>query len=236
MNTSGVSKYQSELKKEQDELVVAYLPAVKALAYKLKERLPGSIEFNDLASIGIEELVKLSRKYDKNLNDSFWGYSKKRVYGSMLDFLRSLDTISRSNRRIVKAVESESNKYYNLNEQEPSIEYLSEKIGEDQDKIKEAKIAAEINQVMPLDEQAFLFEDLKSYVLDQVTKEELVGLIENVLHTLREREQMIVQLYYFEELSLKEISEILDITQSRISQIHKSIIAKIRKQLGNIDG
>jgi RNA polymerase sigma factor for flagellar operon FliA len=236
MNTSGVSKYQSELKKEQDELVVAYLPAVKALAYKLKERLPGSIEFNDLASIGIEELVKLSRKYDKNLNDSFWGYSKKRVYGSMLDFLRSLDTISRSNRRIVKAVESESNKYYNLNEQEPSIEYLSEKIGEDQDKIKEAKIAAEINQVMPLDEQAFLFEDLKSYVLDQVTKEELVGLIENVLHTLREREQMIVQLYYFEELSLKEISEILDITQSRISQIHKSIVTKIRKQLGNIDG
>jgi RNA polymerase sigma factor for flagellar operon FliA len=236
MALDGVNSYKVDIKKEQDDLVVAYLPAVRALAYKLKERLPMNIEFNDLTSIGIEELVKLSRKYDKTLNDSFWGYSKKRVYGAMLDFLRSLDTISRSNRRIVKAVEAESLKYFNLHEEEPSIEHLSEVIGEDESKIKDAKIAAEINQVMPLDEQLSIFEDTKSYVLDKVAHDELVGMIEGTLNTLKEREQLIVQLYYFEELSLKEISEVLDITQSRISQIHKSIIAKIRQKLGTLDG
>ena len=84
--------YSQNLKKEQDELVLQYLPAVRAMAYRLRERLPASVDVNDLISIGTEEMIKLSRRYDKDQNDSFWGYGKKRVYGSMLDFLRSLDT------------------------------------------------------------------------------------------------------------------------------------------------
>ena len=82
--------YSQNLKKEQDELVLQYLPAVRAMAYRLRERLPASVDVNDLISIGTEEMIKLSRRYDKDQNDSFWGYGKKRVYGSMLDFLRSL--------------------------------------------------------------------------------------------------------------------------------------------------
>jgi RNA polymerase sigma factor for flagellar operon FliA len=229
------NNYEEEIKREQDQLAIDYLPAVKAIAFKLKERLPSSIEINDLISIGIEELVKLSRRYDKNLNDSFWGYAKKRVYGSMLDFLRSLDTISRGNRRLVKAIEEEVYKYYNKYEEEPTDDYLAEALGETVQKIRDARLAAEIYTTMPLDEQLAVFEGSNA-ITEKLEKEELVEFISDVLHTLNEREQMVIQLYYFEELNLKEISEVLNITQSRISQIHKSVITKIRKKLGNIDG
>jgi RNA polymerase sigma factor for flagellar operon FliA len=231
----STKNYEEEIKREQDQLAIDYLPAVKAIAFKLKERLPSSIEINDLISIGIEELVKLSRRYDKSLNDSFWGYAKKRVYGSMLDFLRSLDTISRGNRRLVKAIDEEVYKYYNKNEEEPSDDYLAEAIGEPVQKIRDARLAAEIYTTMPLDEQLAVFESSDN-ITEKLEKEEFVSFIEDVLETLNEREQMVIQLYYFEELNLKEISEVLDITQSRISQIHKSVITKIRKRLGNIDG
>jgi RNA polymerase sigma factor for flagellar operon FliA len=231
----STKNYEDEIKREQDQLAIDYLPAVKAIAFKLKERLPSSIEINDLISIGIEELVKLSRRYDKNLNDSFWGYAKKRVYGSMLDFLRSLDTISRGNRRLVKAIEEEVYKYYNKYEEEPTDDHLAKVLDESVQKIKDARLAAEIYTTMPLDEQLAVFEGSNA-MTEKLEKEELVEYVTDVLHTLNEREQMVIQLYYFEELNLKEISEVLNITQSRISQIHKSVIIKIRKKLGNIDG
>ena len=92
--------YAQMLKKEQDELVLSYMPALRAMAFRLKERLPSSIDVNDLISIGVEEMIKLSRRYDKEQNDSFWGFARKRVNGSMLDYLRSLDVMSRNNRKI----------------------------------------------------------------------------------------------------------------------------------------
>ncbi|EAI2957687.1 RNA polymerase sigma factor FliA, partial [Campylobacter jejuni] len=65
--------YAQMLKKEQDELVLSYMPALRAMAFRLKERLPSSIDVNDLISIGVEEMIKLSRRYDKEQNDNFWG-------------------------------------------------------------------------------------------------------------------------------------------------------------------
>ena len=92
--------YNQTLKYAQDELALQYLPAVKAMAFRLKERLPSSIEMADLVSIGTEELIKLARRYDSSLNDSFWGFAKTRVNGAMLDYLRSLDVLSRANRKL----------------------------------------------------------------------------------------------------------------------------------------
>jgi RNA polymerase sigma factor for flagellar operon FliA len=232
--SSSSQNYDKILRKKQDELAVSYLPAVRKMAYKLKERLPSSIDVNDLISIGIEELVKLSRRYDSALNDSFWGYGKKRVQGSMLDYLRSLDTISRGNRKLVKQIDDITQRYYN--EEEPTEEYIAEQIGEDIKKIRDAKLAAEIYNVMPLEEQLAVFEGSSQPIIDKLQTDELLFKVENVLTGLNEREQKIVQLYYYEELSLKEISIILEITQSRISQILKSVTARIRKKLGDIDG
>jgi RNA polymerase sigma factor for flagellar operon FliA len=194
------------------------------------------VDVNDLISIGIEELVKLSRRYDSSLNDSFWGYGKKRVQGSMLDYLRSLDTISRGNRKLVKQIDEIVHKYYNEHEEEPSEEYIAKQIGEDIKKIREAKLAAELHNVMPLEEQLAFFEGSFQPIIDTLQKEQLLKRVEEVLNGLNEREQKIVQFYYFEELSLKEISQVLDITQSRISQILKSVIVRIRKKVRDLDG
>ena len=94
--------YVDVIKKEQDELVISYMPALRAMAFRLKERLPSSIDVNDLISVGIEEMIKLSRRYDKDQNDNFWGFARKRVNGSMLDYLRRLEVMSRNNRKILK--------------------------------------------------------------------------------------------------------------------------------------
>ena len=228
------SPYDAAVRYQRDELAVQYLPAVKAMAYRLKERLPSSVDYNDLAAIATEELVKLSRRYDESQNDSFWGYAKTRAYGAMLDYLRSLDIVSRSNRKIIKGVEIEVSKYMAQHEEEPSIEYLAEKLDETPEKIKDARIAAEIYAVMPIDEQLTLMNERST--LETVEQDDLIEVIRDVLQEYNEREQMIIQLYYFEELSLKEISETLGITESRISQIHKSVLKKIRDTLGNANG
>ena len=226
--------YNQALKYSQDELALQYLPAVKAMAYRLKERLPSSIEFGDLISIGTEELIKVARRYDSSINDSFWGYAKIRVNGAMLDYLRNLDVLSRSSRKLIKAIDTEVTKYLNEHDCEPDDEYLAEVLGEDVEKIKEAKIASDIYALVPIDEQYNAIEG--DNVSMRVEKEELMEIIGNIVSTLSQREQMVVQLYYFEELNLSEISEILGITESRISQINKEVVKKIRNSLGDING
>jgi len=220
--------YDEQIRHRQDELAVQYLPAVKAMAYRLKERLPQSVEFDDLASIGAEELIKLARRYDEGQNDSFWGYAKTRVYGAMLDYLRSLDIVSRANRRLIKSIDDAIARYMDENGVEPDNAYLADLLGEEEEKIKEARRVAAIYNVLPLDDQ---LKDEQKGTLEQIEQEELVERIVEILATMPERDQMIMQMYYFEELTYKEISDILDITPSRISQVHKRVITKIRESL-----
>lgn len=222
--------YAHGIKHKEDELAIQYLPAVKAMAFRLKERLPSSVDFLDLSAIGTEELIKLARRYDEALNDSFWGYAKKRVYGAMLDYLRSLDILSRASRKLVKSINYAIEEYRAVNDEEPTDEELAEILGESLEKIHDARIASSIYTVMPLSEQLQVGDE--GSALAEIEKEQLVEVIKNVLSTYKEREQIVIQLYYFEELTLKEISEVLDITESRISQIHKSVIQKIKESVG----
>lgn len=225
-----ISAYTQDLKHKEDELAIQYLPAVKAMAFRLKERLPSSIDFMDLSAIGTEELIKLARRYDESLNDSFWGYAKKRVYGAMLDYLRSLDILSRASRKLVKAIDYAVEEYMVLNDCEPTDEELSVTLEESVEKIHDARIASSIYTVMPLHDQLQVGDEGAS--LARIEKDELINVIKGILSEYKEREQLIIQFYYFEELTLKEISEILNITESRISQIHKSVIQKIKESVG----
>ncbi|MBD3809383.1 MAG: RNA polymerase sigma factor FliA [Sulfuricurvum sp.] len=227
---SGAHVYSQELKHREDQLALQYLPAVKAMSFRLKERLPSSIDYMDLCAIGTEELVKLARRYDESQNDSFWGYAKTRVYGAMLDYLRSLDTVSRASRKLIKEIDNAIELYMTDHDDEPSDEVLSELLGIESEKIKEARIASDIYTVMPLDDQLGTPEERG--VLEKIEHDDLIEVIQNVLMTFDEREQIIIQLYYFEELTLKEISEIVNITESRISQIHKSVIRRIKQEVG----
>ncbi len=225
-----LNAYDKQQHHNQDELALQYLPAVRAMAFRLKERLPSSIDFNDLVSIGTEELIKLARRYESALNDSFWGYARMRVNGAMLDYLRSLDVVSRSSRKLIKNIDNETTKYLNEHGIEPNDEYLAQTLGEDIEKIREAKVASDVYALVPIDEQFNAIEQ------DQITKkietEELLEHVQAILSTMGQREQTLIQLYYFEELNLSEIKEILGITESRISQIIKEVIKKVRKSLG----
>ena len=221
--------YQNNIKQNQDNLAQDYLPAHKALAARLKERLPANVEFADLVSIGTEELIKLARKYDSTLNDSFWGYAKSRVHGAMLDYLRGLDCMSRYSRTLTKNIDREISKYYNEHQEEPDNAYLSQVLNEDIEKIKDARNASEIYGILPLDEELSASQDDKTY--NKVEKEELIEIIQKILETSPQNEQLVIQLYYYEELNFKEIGEILEITESRVSQIHKAVIRKIKKYL-----
>lgn len=220
--------YEQTTREKQDSLAIQYLPAVKAMAYRLKERLPSSIDVSELVSIGAEEIIKLARRYDEGLNDSFWGYAKKRIYGSMLDYLRSLDVISRTDRKILKDLEKAILNYIAEYDEEPSDEYLSELLNEDIEKIRKARYSTEVYSLMPLDEQIQAFNQVSTVA--SIEQEEIIEIVKEILLQMNERDQMIIQLYYFEELNLKEISQILEITESRISQIIKSVVRKIRER------
>lgn len=222
--------YTQDIKHKEDELAIQYLPAVKAMAFRLRERLPSSVDFSDLSAIGTEELIKLARRYDESLNDNFWGYAKKRVYGAMLDYLRSLDILSRASRKLVKAIDYALEEHMLTHDEEPTDAELAELLEESVEKVHDARIASTIYTVMPLHDQLQVGDEGAS--LAEIEKDELVEVIKKILGTYKEREQMIIQLYYFEELTLREISEILEITESRISQIHKSVIQKIKESVG----
>jgi len=224
-----INAYTQDVKHKEDELAIQYLPAVKAMAFRLKERLPSSVDFMDLSAIGTEELIKLARRYDEKLNDNFWGYAKKRVYGAMLDYLRSLDILSRASRKLVKAIDYAVEEYMLLNDCEPTDEELADILDEDVEKVHDARVASCIYTVMPLHDQLHVGDEGAALV--EIERDELINVIKNVLSQFKEREQLIIQFYYFEELTLKEISEILNITESRISQIHKSVIQKIKQSV-----
>lgn len=228
-NETPHNPYTQIIKKQQDDLVLAYMPALRAMAFRLKERLPSNIDVNDLISVGVEEMIKLSRRYDKEQNDNFWGFARKRVNGSMLDYLRSLDVMSRNNRKIIKDIDNLINEYYQEHECEPDDEYLAKKLDLELDKIKEVRTAHAISYTLPIDEQMELYNE--DDTLEKIEKEELIDKINEVLDDLKERDKLIIQLYYYEELNLKEISEILEISESRISQIHKKLLKKLRERL-----
>lgn len=228
----SLNPYAQALKREQDELVVAYLPALRALAFRLKERLPSSIDVNDLISIGVEEMIKLASRYEKEQNNSFWGFVKKRVYGAMLDYLRSLDIMSRNNRKIIKDIDTLIDEYYQKYEEEPDDKYLAQRLNLEVEKVKEVRQAHAVSYVLPLDEQINCYTE--DNTLEKIEKQALLDKVSEVLETLKEREQLIIQLYYYEELNLKEISEMLGISESRISQIHKKLLRKLRERVMSV--
>ncbi len=224
---SSKNPYNETLKAYRDSLAIDYMPAVRSMAAKLKERLPSSVDFNDLVSIGFEELVKLAKRYDASLNDNFWGYAQKRIYGAMLDFLRSLDTVSRGDRKLIKEINNIVQRIMNNHGYEPSDEEIATILDVDVKKVKKARNADDIYSVMPIEDQLNYFDNIEK----KIEEEELIEKIQEVLEEdCNEKEKLVIQLYYFEELSLKEISEILGVTESRVSQIHKNVLKKLRER------
>jgi len=232
-----------------EQIIKEYSPMIKYVANRIALRLPPHIEVDDLISVGAIGLMDAIEKYDPSRGAKFKTYAEFRVRGSILDELRSLDWVPRSVRQ----------KASNLDAVVSKLQSRLGRLPEDEEIAKEMGVTLEeffdtLNETrnMPL----LSLEDLgiardsgdKQSLLDtlegkgdvdpqtQMRLTELKNLIAAAIDSLPEKERLMVSLYYYEELTMKEIGEVLGITESRISQIHSKAVYRLRTKLKSLIG
>ncbi len=200
-------------RKSKRELIEDNLPLVKKIANRIFRRLPGGlVEFDDLVNTGVIGLIKAVNNYDSS-RARFSTYAYIKIRGEILDFLRSLDFTSRRTRERIKRGEKEKLLYDDIT----SIVSIEEKLFKGVDKFRIADTLASKEKTP---EEVALINDLK----ERLSK---------ALSRLDEREKLILQLIFVEELDLKSISEVLNISVSRVSQIKSAALKKLRKLLSD---
>lgn len=244
---SGASKNGEKLidglKKE--EIVVKYASLVKYLAQKIAIRLPANIELDDLISAGVIGLMDAVDKYDSSRDNKFKTYAEFRIRGAMLDELRSQDWVPRSVREKAKQLE----RTYAKIEQEKGRQATDVEVCEEL-KIKPEEYQDLLNEVRSV--SLLNFDDINS--MAKGDKKSLMGLIENgrmpnpfaeisrgnlkdmvekAINDLPEKQRLVLALYYYEDLNLKEIGKVLDVTESRVSQLHTQAILRLKARLKN---
>lgn len=228
----------------RDYLVEKYSPLVKYVAGKVAIGMPQNVEFDDLVSYGSFGLLDAINKFDPSREIKFKTYAMTRIRGSIFDELRSIDWIPRSIRQKAKQVEE-------------TIAMLENKLGhtvEDEDIAKEMNMSVtdlntlltkisgtsmiSLNDIWYLgddnDEVSFMetLESPQNLNPDTlIEKEEVKGVIVEAIKKLPDKEKKVIVLYYYEDLTLKEIGQVLEVTESRISQLHTKAIMRLRGQL-----
>ncbi|ALZ85378.1 flagellar biosynthesis sigma factor [Pseudomonas oryzihabitans] len=223
---------------QQEQLINRYAPLVKRIAYHLLARLPASVQVEDLMQAGMIGLLEASRKYDAGKGASFETYAGIRIRGAMLDEVRKGDWAPRSVHRNTRMVTD-------------AIRAVEARTGRD---AKDSEVAAELK--LSLDEyygilgdtmgsRLFSFDDLMEggeHGLEESGSHELEpgrGLederfrkaLAEAIANLPERERLVLSLYYDEELNLKEIGEVLGVSESRVCQLHSQCAARLRARL-----
>jgi RNA polymerase sigma factor for flagellar operon FliA len=228
----------------REEMILKYTPLIKYIAHRLAMRLPPHISVDDLVNSGVIGLMDAINKFDPNKKVQFKTYAEFRIKGAMLDELRSLDWVSRSVRQ--KAAQ--------LEKAFQALEKKKGRAAEDQEVAQELGISLEnyfsmvneINGVFLTDLSAvrkkmpqFSDEDLLNLLADDkenqpfqvLSLEELKEVLTRAIEELTPKERTVISLYYYEELTLKEIGEVLGFTESRICQIHTKAILKLRNKI-----
>jgi RNA polymerase sigma factor FliA len=231
---------KAQAKDSQHQLIERYSPLVKRIAYHLLARLPASVQVEDLMQAGMIGLLEAAKKYDSGKGASFETYAGIRIRGAMLDEVRKGDWAPRSVHRNSRMVSD-------------AIRAVEARTGRD---AKDQEVAAELN--MSLEEyysilsdtqgsRLFSFDDLLQegeFGDDEdhgtthhgpsrdLEDERFQGALANAIANLPERERLVLALYYDEELNLKEIGEVLGVSESRVSQLHSQCAARLRSRLG----
>jgi len=223
---------------EEKELVLSYLPLVEQIAYRLYRHLPRSVDIRDLIGYGVLAVVEALPKLDKNRNPT--AYLKLRIKGAMYDYLRSIDFASRNVRSKEKAIRQALEKLSMEKGKEVSDEELAQFLGEDPEKLKEDLQAISFSYLMSLEEIFFegrsyeeLFESKEESPEEIVIKKDLREKLLKAIERLEEKEKLVLQLLYYEELPLKEVAKLLGVSMARISQIKSSAIEKLKSYLAS---
>lgn len=232
--------------KMRDALILKYAPFVKYVAGRMAVNLPNNVEYEDLVSYGVFGLMDAIEKYDPERAVQFKTYAKTRIRGAILDELRVLDWTPRSVRQKAKRLEKA---YAELESQlgreakdEEVAEYLEISVQELQKLLEETRQSLVLsldendpNSDQPGQSRLNFFEDLNTLTPEQkATGKEVKKMLAESINKLNDRERLVVTLYYFEELTSKEIGSILGVSDSRVSQLHTKAILRLRGRLSKI--
>jgi len=228
----------------REKSIIEYSYLVRRIAARFAMRLPSTVFFDELVSAGSLGLIDAVDKFDPSKHVSLKTYAQYRIKGAILDELRSMDTYSRSMRKkiqnIAKAVKA-------IEDQKGSAaldEEISEELGVSLEEYYDMLTNIHGAAVLSLDEfiktgknESYSKTRFQSAIkgkenpADSFDREEHKFVLAKTIKTLTPKEQMVVSLYYYDELTLKEIGEVLSLTESRICQIHTAILVKLKLRL-----
>ena len=224
---------------DKEQLVQRFVPLVKRIAYHLMARLPANVQFEDLVQNGMLGLLDALERVEEGFGAQFETYATQRVRGAMLDGLRENDWLPRSLRRELRRIEGAINSLEHTHGRAPSERELAESLGLSLADYQKTLQDARGHQLVYFDdfagegEEDFLERhftdnaaDPANILEDKNVKELLVKAIAN----LPERETLMMALYYEQELNLREIGEVMGVTESRVCQLHTQAIARLRGQ------
>ncbi len=217
--------------------ITHYLGLVKKIALHLRSRVPAYIELDDMIQLGTLGLIEAESKYDVNLGVSFEHFAKMRIKGAIIDEARRLSDISRL---AIKNSKIHSVTFHELSNQLgriPTNREMADHLSIDVDTFEDQRTHANNLNMLELDA---LYEDgtfdvagERPGVFDEVAEEGLKALVADAIAQLDQRKQLILKLYYIEELNLKEIGAIIGVNESRISQILSATVKELRPLLAS---
>lgn len=227
----------------RDALIMHYSGLVKFIAGRLYIKYNDNVEYDDIMSCGVIGLIDAIEKFDLDKNIKFETYAGIRIKGAIIDELRSLDWVPRSIRKKYNDVEKAISKLHSIHPTGYTDEQLAEELGIDirdlPDLIKDVNVYGIVSLEEKFENQIGfdikLEEDISSP--EKIFEaQETVEIIKNLIDSLPENEKMIISLYYYDELTYKEIAKIMGLSESRISQLHTRIITNLNIKISEYMG
>lgn len=229
----------------REKIITEYAPLVKVVAGRLSMYLGYNVEYEDLVSYGIFGLIDAIDKFDLGKDVKFETYASLRIRGSILDQIRKMDWIPRTVRQKQKKIEEAIRQVETRTGRNASDEDIAEALGINEAELNDWQSQLKITNVVSLNEfveqggEPVMDAKHNSHFIqpeDAVAEEELKKVLRDSLELLTEKERKVILLYYYEDLTLKEISNILEVSESRVSQLHTKALLKMRKKMGGYMG
>lgn len=225
----------------REQIIVEYAPLVKIVAGRLSMYLGYNVEYDDLVGYGIFGLIDAIDKFDINKEVKFETYASLRIRGSILDQIRKMDWIPRTVRQKQKKIDEAIRKIETETGRNAQDEEIAREIGVSEEELNNWQSQLKITNLVSLNE--YVDQGLEPVMdargnshfaqpEDAVAEEELKRVLAQSLEVLTEKEQKVITLYYYENLTLKEISNILEVSESRVSQLHTKALTKMKKVMG----
>ncbi len=230
----------------RDKLILEFAPLIKYIAQKIAARLPANIELDDLISSGVIGLMDAIDKYDSNRDNKFKTYAEFRIRGAILDELRAQDWVPRSVREKAKQLERCYAKIEQQLGRQATDEEVCSELGISQEEYHDL-----LNQVRSV--SLLSYDDISNFSKQdkralhgfgetptksatpfaEVNLAHFKQLVAECINDLPEKQRLVLSLYYYEDLNLKEIGKVLDVTESRVSQLHTQAILRLKGKLRN---